>query len=185
MARKDAKNYVLDTETGKYDYIGMRYYVMADEKDFKRFKRWGLLASLALVALFLGTGMIMYGGMYCIYVQLPNVLMVIGAFVLCYQMMKLFGKQMELTEAANRRLMHVHWASLMSAICGGLAAAGHVLYSVLNGWQQGDVIFIVLTLLSVPLGILVFLLARKCPTEPLLIDDVPQEDVEEIPGLSE
>ena len=58
MGRRDASKYVLDAETGKYDYIGVRYGIMADEKDIKRFQRWGLAASLGIVALFLGSGLI-------------------------------------------------------------------------------------------------------------------------------
>ena len=185
MARKDAKNYVLDTETGKYDYIGIRYAVMADEKDFWRLRVWGLAASIGLVALFLATGMILYGGMYCFYVQAPSLLMVIASLWLCFQMVKLSRKSMELTEAANRRLMHVHWASLAAAVFGGLSSIAHLVYSLINGWSQGDVAFIVLMLLAVPLGVWVFALVRRCPTEPLLIDDIPQEIDEEFPELGE
>ena len=174
MGRKDANKYVLDVETGKYDYIGVRYAIMADEKDIKRFQRWGLVASLGLIGLFLSAGMITYGGMNSTYVLAPNVLMMVAAVWLCYNMIKLFRKGDELTEAANRRMMHVTWSSLAAAILGGLAAVAHVVYSVLNGWTTGDVPFIILMACAVPLGVLVFWLVRRCPTEPMFIDDIPE-----------
>lgn len=181
MARKDAAKYVLDVETGKYDYIGMRYYVMADEADWRRLRVWGTAASIGLIALFLLSSSMMYGGMNTWYVLAPNVLMMVTAFWLTFQMVRICRKEMEVTEATNRRLMHITWSSLLAGILCGAAAATHVLYSLLNGWSQGDGIYIALMLLGVPLGVLVFLLVRKCPTEPLLIDDLPDE----IPEIEE
>lgn len=181
MARRDAKKYVLDIETGKYDYIGMRYYVMADEAEWKRFRVWGTAASLGILALFLLSGLTVYGGMNCSYVLTPNVLLMISGCWLMYNMVKLCRKGMELTDAANRRLMHVTWSSLAAGVLGALAAVAHVVYSLLNGWAQGDVRFIVLMALGLPLGLLVFCLVRKCPTEQLLIDDLPDE----IPEIEE
>lgn len=175
MARKDAEKYVLDVETGKYDYVGMRYYVMADEADWKRLRLWGTACAAGMLVLFLCSGLSVYGGMNCAYVLAPNVLLMVCACWLMYQMMKLFRRDMELTEAANRRLMHVTWSSLASAAAGALAVAAHLVYSLLNGWSKGDVRFMVLMALCVPLGLLAFMLVRKCPTEPLLIDDLPDE----------
>lgn len=175
MSKKAAKNYVLDAETGKYDYIGMRYYVMADEADWKRLRVWGTAAAIGLIALFLLSGLWVYGGMNTFYVLAPNVLLMVLAFWLSYQMAKICRKPMELTEAANNRLMHITWSSLACAAMGALAVIAHLVYSLLNGWSDGDVRFMVLMGLCVPLGLLVFVLVRKCPTEQLLIDDLPDE----------
>ena len=175
MARKDATKYVLDVETGKYDYVGMRYYVMADEKDWKRVRVWGTAAALGMLAMFLLSGMSVYGGMNCTYVLAPNVLMMVCGCWLMYHMVKLCRKDMELTEASIRRLMHVSWSSLVSGVLGGLAAVAHVVYSILNGWAPGDARFIVLMALCLPMGVLIFVLERKCPVEQLLIDDLPDE----------
>lgn len=175
MARKDAKKYVLDTETGKYDYIGARFYVMADEAVWKRFRVLGMAAALGLLALFLLSGLWSYGGMNAYYVLAPNVALMLTSFVLVYQMAKLCRKQMELTEAGNKRLMHVTWASLAAAASGLLGVIAHLVYSLLNGWSDGDVRYMIFMALAVPLGLLVFLLVRKCPTEQLLINDLPDE----------
>ena len=43
-----------------------------------------------------------------------------------YVLYSAFRKGDELTEAANRRMMHVTWSSLAAAILGGLAAVAHV-----------------------------------------------------------
>jgi len=174
MGRKDANKYVLDTETGKYDYIGVRYAIMADEKDIKRFQRWGLAASVGIIALFLASGMITYGGMNSALVLAPNVLMMIAGMWLCYNMFKLFRKGDELTEAANKRMMHVTWSSLAAGILGALAAVAHLAYSIVNGWAQGDLTFILLMVCAAPLGVLVFILRRRCPTEPMFIDDITE-----------
>ena len=98
-----------------------------------------------------------------------------------YNMMKICRKGMELTEAANRRLMQITWSSLASAGCGLLAFIAQLIYSIINGWMAGDVVFMALMLLCVPLGVLVYLLVRICPTEQLLIDDLPDE----IPEIDE
>ena len=178
MGRRDASKYVLDAETGKYDYIGVRYGIMADEKDIKRFQRWGLAASLGIVALFLGSGLITYSGMNSTLVLTPNVLMMVAGMWLCYNMVKLFRKGDELTEAANKRMLHVTWSSLAAGILGALAAVAQLVYSVLNGWTPGDWLFILLMACAAPLGVLVFYLVRKCPTEPLYIDDIPEIEEE-------
>ena len=181
MARKDAKQYVLDVETGKYDYVGMRYYVMAEESDWKRLRVLGTLAALAIVGMFLGSGLCVFSGMNVYYVMAPNVALMVVGFWLMYNMMKICRKGMELTEAANRRLMQITWSSLASAGCGLLAFIAQLIYSIINGWMAGDVVFMALMLLCVPLGVLVYLLVRICPTEQLLIDDLPDE----IPEIDE
>lgn len=174
MGRKDASKYVLDTDTGKYEYIGVRYAIMADEKDIKRFQRGGLAASVGIIALFLASGMITYGGMNSTLVLAPNVLMMIAGVWLCYNMIKLFRKGDELTEAGSRRMMHVTWSSLAAGILGALAAVAHLIYSIINGWAQGDLAFILLMACAAPLGVLVFVLVRRCPVEPIYIDDIPE-----------
>jgi archaellum biogenesis protein FlaJ (TadC family) len=147
---------------------------MADEKDIKRFQRWGLAASLGIIALFLASGMITYSGMNSTLVLAPNVLLMVVGMWLCYNMVKLFRKGDELTEAANKRMMHVNWSSLAAAIFGALAAIAQLVYSLIKGWMQGDWIFILLMACTVPLAVMVFILVRRCPTEPLFIDDMPE-----------
>lgn len=175
MRRSDAKKYVLDQETGKFDYIGTRYQVMASEADFRRLKRGGMAASLALLACFVACGLFTYGGMNCNYVVLPYVLLLIPTAWMLSRFIKLWNKRRELTEAGNRLLMHIHWSSLTASALGGLAAVAQVVFSVQNGWTQGDAAFIALMVLCVPIGVVAFLLARRCPTEIQLIDDLPEE----------
>ncbi len=175
MSRSDARKYVLDQETGKYDYIGTRYRVMASEADYRRLKRWGMAATAAILACFVACGLFTYSGMGCNYVVLPYVLLMVPMAWLLSRLIKLWGKKMELTEAGNRLLVHIRWSSLAAAALGGLAAVAQGVFSLLHGWSQGDAAFIALMLLCLPLGVAVFLLARRCPTEAMLIDDLPEE----------
>lgn len=181
MRRSDAKQYVLDQDSGKYDYIGRRYRVMADEADFRRLKRLGMAASMALVAIFVACGLFPFGGMRSNYVVLPYVLLILPVAWLLSRQIRLWNKRMELTEAGNRLLINIRWSSLAAGALGALAALGQIVHSVRNGLSQGDAAFIALMLACLPLGALVFWMARKCPTEPLLIDDLPEAEDEEIP----
>lgn len=171
MGRRDAKRYVYDHETGKYDYVGKVYAVMADEKDFKRLQVGGFLISLALLALFVICGLFTFGGMNCNYVMGPYVLLIVPTAWMFYQCWKLLRKTDELTESGNRIMMHLHWTSLAAAVLGLAAAIGQIVFCVLHGMHSGDIAFIVLMLLCIPLGVTLFVLVRKCPTEVLTRKD--------------
>lgn len=175
MRRSDAKKYVFDEEEGGYRYIGPRYQVMADEADYRRLKRWGLTAAILIFAAFVGCGTFVYGGMNCPYVLPFHILLMIPSAWMLSRFAKLWNKSDELTEAGNRLLMHVHWSSLACAALGLCAAVGQIVFSALHGLQAGDVAFIALMALCAPLGVAAFLLARKCPTELSVIDDMPDQ----------
>lgn len=176
MKRSDAKKYVFDQDTGKFDYIGTRYQVTGSEADFVRLKRWGMAAAVLAAALFVSGGTFTHGGMNQNYVLTPYVLLSLPTVWLLSRFIKLWNKRMVLTEAGNRLLVHIRRTAPAVSALGALAALTQLIYSLLNGWSQGDALYMLLMLLCAPLGLGAFWLARRCPTQVQVIDDLPEEE---------
>lgn len=112
-------------------YRGNYYETVVDERDLIRFKRFGLLLTVVIIALHVGAGFIANRGMIRFYVSLPYVITFLPLYFLAAGMLRLPAEKRKFRrDEVHFSFDRVRTASIFLLILVGVSIIGELVFLI-------------------------------------------------------